>query len=37
MCMITCALASALLPLAGGPADWRMSGNDVTNDCNQPQ
>jgi len=30
------ALASALMPLVGAQ-DWQMSGNDLTNDRNQPQ
>jgi polyvinyl alcohol dehydrogenase (cytochrome) len=34
--VIACALASALTPLAARAADWRMSGNDLTNDRNQP-
>jgi polyvinyl alcohol dehydrogenase (cytochrome) len=34
--VIACALASALAPLAAHAADWRMSGNGLTNDRNQP-
>jgi hypothetical protein len=34
--MIACALASVLMPLVGRGADWQMSGNDLTNDRNQP-
>jgi polyvinyl alcohol dehydrogenase (cytochrome) len=34
--VIACALASALTPLAARAAAWRMSGNDLTNDRNQP-
>ena len=34
--MIACTLASAMAPLAGSGVDWQMSGNDLTNDRNQP-
>ena len=34
--IIACVLASALAPHAGGGVDWQMSGNDLTNDRNQP-
>ncbi len=34
--IIACALASVLMPLVGRGADWQMSGNDLTNDRNQP-
>jgi len=34
--MIACALASAIAPHAGGAVDWQTSGNDLTNDRNQP-
>jgi polyvinyl alcohol dehydrogenase (cytochrome) len=34
--VIACALASTLTPLAARAADWRMSGNGLTNDRNQP-
>src|ERR1700722_8826471 len=35
-CIISCALASVLMPLVVRGADWQMSGNDLTNDRNQP-
>src|SRR5271156_2761515 len=34
--IIACGLASALMPLVGRGADWQVSGNDLTNDRNQP-
>jgi polyvinyl alcohol dehydrogenase (cytochrome) len=34
--VIACALASTPTPLAARVADWRMSGNGLTNDRNQP-
>lgn len=34
--VIVCALVSLLAPLSAHAADWRMSGNDLTNDRNQP-
>jgi outer membrane protein assembly factor BamB len=34
--IITCALASIVMPLAAHGQDWQMSGNDLTNDRNQP-
>ena len=33
---IVCALASMMMPLAADGQDWQMSGNDLTNDRNQP-
>src|SRR5271167_561518 len=34
--IIVCALASMMMPLAADGQDWQMSGNDLTNDRNQP-
>ena len=34
--VIACALALVLMPLIARAADWQMSGNDLTNDRNQP-
>jgi glucose dehydrogenase len=34
--VIACALTSALMPLVARAPDWQMSGNDLTNDRNQP-
>jgi polyvinyl alcohol dehydrogenase (cytochrome) len=34
--VIACALVSQLAPLSAYAADWRISGNDLTNDRNQP-
>ena len=34
--IVACALALMLMPLVGRGADWQMSGNDLTNDRNQP-
>ena len=35
--IIACALASALMPIVVHGANWQMSGNDLTNDRNQPR
>jgi hypothetical protein len=35
--IIGSALAATLMSLVGGGADWQMSGDDLTNDPNQPQ
>ena len=34
--VIACALASLFAPVSAHAADWRMGGNDLTNDRNQP-
>jgi outer membrane protein assembly factor BamB len=34
--VIACALVSLLAPLSARAGDWRMGGNDLTNDRNQP-
>jgi hypothetical protein len=34
--VMACALTLAPAPLAGSGVDWQMSGNDLTNDRNQP-
>src|SRR5277367_5916226 len=34
--VIACALVSLLAPLSAHAGDWRMGGNDLTNDRNQP-
>ena len=34
--VIACALVSLFAPVSAHAADWRMGGNDLTNDRNQP-
>ena len=34
--IFACALALTFMPLVGRGVDWQMSGNDLTNDRNQP-